>query len=573
MNMDKLHACEPFWNNWYICENGLLGEGSYGSVYRIQREDFQSMQYAALKVISIPKSQSEILQLQELGMSKEEIQLYFYSIVKDIYGEITLMSKVKGKSNIISYEDHEIRERTGEIGFDIFIRMELAESIIDYTKGRELVLEEVLHMGKDLCRALQICAKHNILHRDIKPANIFISKDGDFKLGDFGIAKNTDAYQIGLSIKGSYSYMAPEVYFGKEYDHRADIYSLGIVLYFYLNQKRLPFLSKKNYKITYEAQQEALKRRIAGEQIEFPRHVPIYVRQVVEKAIAFSPKERYNSAEEFYLAIGRAEECMKGSLDLDRTIALDACMPISEFFEEKKEAEKVVKAKKIRRKTQKNKRKIVSFIVAASIIVGCVGLFFGKKYMSKNQGILPTHKDYLGECKLETAPIENVLEVGTVNITVTPVQNMCETTANPKVNNLEKISDSKYIQKKERKEKKNVPVKTPYQKVVTVAPTQIPIATKKAALVPTKQPTKQPNPTPIPVTELRVPSGLQIRVGNHTTLPVSTIPSNASVTITSSNSKIVSVSGKNLYAKKKGSCNILIVAGKQRALCQIQVTE
>ena len=115
--------------------------------------------------------------------------------------------------------------------------------------------------------------------------------------------------------------------------------------------------------------------------------------------------------------------------------------------------------------------------------------------MSKNQGILPTHKDYLGECKLETAPIENVLEVGTVNITVTPVQNMCETTANPKVNNLEKISDSKYIQKKGRKEKKNVPVKTPYQKVVTVAPTQIPIATKKAALVPTKQPTKQPNHT------------------------------------------------------------------------------
>ena len=98
-------------------------------------------------------------------------------------------------------------------------------------KDRTMETEEILRMGKDLCRALIECQKHNILHRDIKPANIFVSNDGDFKLGDFGVAKIAKEHQIGASVTGSYSYMAPEMYFGESGDSRVDLYSLALVLY------------------------------------------------------------------------------------------------------------------------------------------------------------------------------------------------------------------------------------------------------------------------------------------------------------------------------------------------------
>ena len=85
-------------------------------------------------------------------------------------------------------------------------------------------------MGLDLSKALGYCRKLHIIHRDVKPENIFVSRFGDFKLGDFGIARELERTMSGFSKKGTYSYMAPEMYKGEKYDSRVDIYSLGIVL-------------------------------------------------------------------------------------------------------------------------------------------------------------------------------------------------------------------------------------------------------------------------------------------------------------------------------------------------------
>ena len=73
-----------------------------------------------------------------------------------------------------------------------------------------------------------------------------ISRFGEFKLGDFGIARELDRNVNGLSKKGTFSYMAPEMYRGEDYDQRVDIYSLGIVLYRLRNHNRLPFIDLEN---------------------------------------------------------------------------------------------------------------------------------------------------------------------------------------------------------------------------------------------------------------------------------------------------------------------------------------
>ena len=83
--------------------------------------------------------------------------------------------------------------------------------------------------------------RYHVVHRDIKPENIFVSATGDFKLGDFGIARTIEKTTFGMSKKGTYPYMAPEIYQGKESDILVDMYSLGLVMYRMLNDNRLPF--------------------------------------------------------------------------------------------------------------------------------------------------------------------------------------------------------------------------------------------------------------------------------------------------------------------------------------------
>ena len=86
-----------------------------------------------------------------------------------------------------------------------------------------------------------LCDSKNIVHRDIKPENIMVSEFGDYKLGDFGIARTMDHTTQATTV-GSERYMAPEVIKREEYGKEVDIYSLGLVLYWMLNNRKRPFI-------------------------------------------------------------------------------------------------------------------------------------------------------------------------------------------------------------------------------------------------------------------------------------------------------------------------------------------
>ena len=88
------------WGNWEITK--FIGEGSFGRVYQIEKEEFDYTYKAALKTIKIPKSQDEIATiLNEFGDEKSVTE-YYREIVGDIVKEIVLMSKLKGITNIVS---------------------------------------------------------------------------------------------------------------------------------------------------------------------------------------------------------------------------------------------------------------------------------------------------------------------------------------------------------------------------------------------------------------------------------------------------------------------------------------
>ena len=154
--------------------------------------------------MTIPHSQSEIESVRTEGMSDESIRTYFDGFVESVVNEFTLMSELKGTANIVSCEDLKVEPHTVGLGWDILIRMELLTPMLKYMSGHKMTRSDIIKLGVDMCRALELCQRYNIIHRDIKPENIFISKTGDFKLGDFGVARTLDKTSGVLSKKGTY---------------------------------------------------------------------------------------------------------------------------------------------------------------------------------------------------------------------------------------------------------------------------------------------------------------------------------------------------------------------------------
>lgn len=273
----------------------LLGAGQYGKVYEIQRKDFGTTYRAALKVISIPSSAEEVREIRATGMDGTELSNYFESVVEDFAREFALMTRLKGHTNIVSYEDHQVLPSDDGVGYTILIRMELLTSLTDYVARRQMTRRDVIKMGIDLCKALEICQRVNVIHRDIKPANIFVSELGEYKLGDFGVARIVNHTMSGRT--GTDTYMAPEVYYEETYGPSADIYSLGIVMYRLLNCNRAPFLPLYPKPVTYRNNAEAFRRRMNGEELAVPVQADGRLAEIVLKACAYRKEDRYSSPE------------------------------------------------------------------------------------------------------------------------------------------------------------------------------------------------------------------------------------------------------------------------------------
>ncbi len=283
-------------DGWNITR--LLGEGSYGKVFEIERSEFGQTYRAALKVITVPQSSAEVRSVISEGMSVSQAEAYFHGIVEELMHEFSIMFKLKGTANVVSCEDLRVLEHPDGIGWDILIRMELLHPLLPYVYQHPMARRDIIKLGIDICKALELCQRYNIIHRDIKPENIFISDNGDYKLGDFGIARTIERTTSGLSKKGTYSYMAPEVYAGREYGFSVDTYSLGLVLYRMLNKNRGPFLPQPPEAITFSSREQALARRMSGEPLPRPFYGEGRLGEIVLKACAFDPKDRYSSPQQ-----------------------------------------------------------------------------------------------------------------------------------------------------------------------------------------------------------------------------------------------------------------------------------
>ncbi len=295
---------KAIWPGWEIVEP--IGSGGFGKVYKIRKTDDSTGDYfSALKVITIPGNSEDYNSYKEEGYDDGTITQIFSNQVQRIVEEFRLMAKFRGNSNIVSYEDHMIVPHEDEKGWDILIRMELLTSLTKHVADNPMSEKEIIKMGIGICRALELCKKANVIHRDIKPQNIFISEFGEYKLGDFGIARTMD-HSTRATKTGTYTYMAPEVYSGEAYGATIDIYSLGLVIYWALNEKRMPFLPLPPQPPTASEIEASQTKRLSGEALPAPKNGSELLKQAVLKACAPNAADRYQDPEDFRAALEKA---------------------------------------------------------------------------------------------------------------------------------------------------------------------------------------------------------------------------------------------------------------------------
>lgn len=298
---ERIKTGAVVFGNWEV-DGGSLGNGSNGKtiVYRLKRPHGESVEYCALKAISLTEEYGSLEQLS--AEQKTEYGEILFEKAKKAKGEITAMEGLRGSSHIVTYLEHTFIDWASEdrFGRDLYIRMELQFKDLrrEIKENRIFSENEIIKIGCDICKALILCHSKGIIHRDIKPDNIFYCHDGNYKLGDFGISKSlADPIHgyAGTGI-GTFAYLPAEQLKGK-YNRLVDIYSLGLVLYELSNGNKLPFAQSR-----YTTDQEVIKR-LSGESLPVPSEAGPELAKVILKACAFHPKDRYASAEEFLAAL------------------------------------------------------------------------------------------------------------------------------------------------------------------------------------------------------------------------------------------------------------------------------
>lgn len=200
---------------------------------------------------------------------------------------------------------HEINEEEGQP----FIAMAYVagQSLKEILRQGPLDIAEGLRLCIQLCEGLHVAHEQKIVHRDIKPANLMINDRGRLVIMDFGLAKvagTEDLSQTGTT-RGTVAYMSPEQAQGYDVDRRSDVWSIGVVLYEMLCGAR-PFEKRHDHAIVY-----AIVNDEPGQIESHQRGIPHNLVEVIHRALAKDPVERYQSAYEMLLDLRAIDSVLR----------------------------------------------------------------------------------------------------------------------------------------------------------------------------------------------------------------------------------------------------------------------
>lgn len=217
--------------------------------------------------------------------------------------EIAALERLRHCAQVVTVYDDAcvtIYEDGVPVGWDVLLRMERLDCVAELLREEEgLTVDEVRVLARDIAAALQAAHGAGLIHRDVKPANLYRTADGHFQLGDFGVARRCRTGVLQTMV-GTAVYMAPEVARGEVYDGRADLYSLGIVLYQLLNHGQLPLMGEDT---PFDAREDAVHRRWQGAKLPLPPDGDRRLKKIVLRCCEPQPQKRYASADALLQAL------------------------------------------------------------------------------------------------------------------------------------------------------------------------------------------------------------------------------------------------------------------------------
>lgn len=255
----------------------------------------------------------------------------------------------------------------GKHGAQRYYVMELMEGgsleEIISQKGR-LSWEQTIDCSMQIAKALEHAHYHGIVHRDLKPANVFLTGDGTYKLGDFGIARDTQRTALTAAGKtvGTYAYMAPEQISGKPpVSRKTDLYALGCVMFEMLTG-RPPFDAETAPQMFMQHLQEQ-PPRVTSAAID----CPIWLESIIVKLLEKDPEDRYFDALAVQVALDEVGQHMADQASVSKaTLAGGPTAGMSKHDEST--------LKKILGRKKKKKRKAVPFYERVWFLTACLVL-------------------------------------------------------------------------------------------------------------------------------------------------------------------------------------------------------
>lgn len=293
----------PTWPGWETVR--MLGSGTCGTVYEIRPTGDTAGTRAAMKVIRVPQSEQDLRPYLDSGCDPAAIQAIFRRQADEIVSCMRAATPLGDCPHAAVVQEHKIVAQESGLGWEILLRMPLLTPATEYFVSHGMTEQSICRLGTELCDALDAAAAHGIRHGNIKPQNIFVNDQGAFVLSDFGTATAAEILTCKAN-SDTLGFMAPEVYHAERTAANADIYSLGLVLYWLLNDCHLPFLTKGASDA--EAVAQAQELRFRAQPLPLPEHGRESVKYTVLAACEYDPAVRFTSAKAFRTAL---RNCMQ----------------------------------------------------------------------------------------------------------------------------------------------------------------------------------------------------------------------------------------------------------------------
>lgn len=289
-----------------------------------------------VKSISVPESQTRLEALLLTGAypDAEAARGYFRELAQGILGEAAVLEKLSTQRGFLPFQAHQCEPMEEGVGYDCYFVSPYRRSLERYLKRNPMTHLSAVNMGIDLCAALVICRESGYLYVDLKPANIFLSGEQEYHIGDLGFVSLDSLKYASLPDRYRSFWTAPEV--ADAYaamSDTMDIYALGLVLYQVYNNGALPFDCEDSRKALME-------KLAAGEPMPAPEYADYEMAQIILKACAYDPAERWQSPNEMghalimYMQRNGANDVPIGPPVIEAPVAEEAPLQETEASEE-----------------------------------------------------------------------------------------------------------------------------------------------------------------------------------------------------------------------------------------------